>query len=603
MKETRELMFLPLLATVLTIAMVGGTAPAQETSAPDLQRVLRTLDTDGDSELSTDEIQAATERLMSLDADGNGEISLEEMGGPAPLRGTIRQQTVIRILDRDGDLVISAQELAEAGRNLARLDDSGDWRLDTSELGTDLGDAVADDDATVAANPNFFRMNAWVEEMEGAILPGEDERAFEGYTLIHDSAFGYHNANRIYLIDSSGAVVHEWEPGPWQYDAAIAYLLPNGLLLRTVSKHDWLHMRAYPVGANGTVQLLDWDSNVVWEYEMDVPGKHVLHHDVEYLPNGNILAVAYQGFSNEEARSMGWDGEYPRHPRRIVWFNKIVELQPNLEDGSTEIVWQWNSWDHLVQDKFPGRPNYGDVSAETGKLDVNFLRDDYVLFNAGQIHHVNTVEFHQEWDLIVLSSAIHGELWFIDHSTTMEEAAGDSGGRYGVGGDLVYRWGSPAPTKTGTLHDAILWWQHDPNWIEEGLPGAGNMLVYNNGTKRGRDGMHHPDMGQDFEQSWAEIFEIALPTDADGRFDATRETEIVWSWNSDGSEGYFSPFMSGAMRMPNGNTIFVNAHNKHIIEVTPEGERVLDYRVPGPGRMYRIYKYPVDYPAFEGRQL
>ena len=147
------------------------------------------------------------------------------------------------------------------------------------------------DDATVAVNPNFVRMNAWVEEMQGDILPGEDERAFEGYTLIHDSAFGYHNANRIYLIDNNGAVVHEWEPGPWQYDAAVAYLLPNGLLLRTVSKHDWLHMRAYVVGANGTVQLVDWDSNVVWEYEMDVPGKHVPHHDVEYMPNGNTIFV------------------------------------------------------------------------------------------------------------------------------------------------------------------------------------------------------------------------------------------------------------------------------------------------------------------------
>ena len=594
----------PLLpATTLTIAIVAGTALSQDASAPDLERVLRTLDTDGDLELSTDEIQQATERLSGLDTDGDGAISLEEMGGPAPVRGTIRRQVVVRILDRDGDLAISAQELAEASRNLARLDDSGDWRLDTEELGTNRGGEVAGDDATVAANPNFFRMNAWVEEMEGDILPGEDERAFEGYTLIHDSAFGYHNANRIYLIDNNGAVAHEWEPGPWQYDAAVAYLLPNGLLLRTVSKHDWLHMRAYVVGANGTVQLVDWDSNVVWEYEMDVPGKHVLHHDVEYLPNGNILAVAYRGFSFEEARSMGWDGVYPNPARKIIWFNKIVELEPDLEDGSTEIVWQWNSWDHLVQDQFPDRPNYGDVSAATGKLDVNFLRDNQVLFNGGQLHHVNTVQYHEQNDLIVLSSAIHGELWFIDHSTTMEEAAGDSGGRYGRGGDLVYRWGSPAPTKTGTLHDATLWWQHDPNWIAEGLNGAGNLLVYNNGTKRGRDGNHHPDMGQDFEQSWSEILEVSMPMNADGRFDLYRESEIVWSWNTDATEDYFSPFMSGAMRLPNGNTIFVNAHNKHIIEVTPQGERVLDYRVPGPGRMYRIYKYPPDYPAFAGRAL
>ena len=603
MNESRSTRLYRLPAAALAFAIVGGTALAQEPSAPDLQRVMRTLDADGDGQLSTDEVQQAAERLAGLDTDGDGAVSLEEMGGPAYIRGLIRQQLALRVLDRDGDLMISAQELAGASRNLARLDDNGDWRLDTEELGADNEIIVTGDDATEAGNPNFVRMNSWVREMEGDILPGADERAFDGYTLIHDSAFSFHNADRIYLTDNDGAVVHEWEPAPWQYDAAVAYLLENGLLLRTVSKRDWLHMRAYPVGANGTVQLVDWDSNVVWEYEMDVPGKHVLHHDVEYLPNGNILAVAYHGFSFEEARSMGWDGVYPNPDRGIIWFDKIVELKPDLEDGSTEIVWQWNSWDHLVQDKFPDRPNYGDVSAETGKLDVNFMRRGYVLFNAGQLHHVNTVEYHEAFDLIVLSSAIHGELWFIDHSTTMEEAAGDSGGRYGRGGELVYRWGSPAPTKTGTLHDATLWWQHDPNWIAEGLDGAGNLLVYNNGTKRGLDGNHHLEMAADFENSWAEIIEVAMPVDADGRFDMSREPEIVWSWNADASEDYFSPFMSGAVRLPNGNTIFVNAHNKNIIEVTPEGERVLDYRVPGIGRMYRIYKYPKDYPAFRGRSL
>lgn len=48
-----------------------------------------------------------------------------------------------------------------------------------------------------------------VKQFKREILPAEDERAFEGYTLIHDSAFGYHNANRIYLIDNNGAVSAE----------------------------------------------------------------------------------------------------------------------------------------------------------------------------------------------------------------------------------------------------------------------------------------------------------------------------------------------------------------------------------------------------------
>ena len=628
-----------------------------------LQTVMRTLDVDSDQALSTDEVQAAAQRLLSLDSDGDGALSLEEMGGPAPIRGMIRQQYVLRALDEDGDLSVSADELARASRSLAYLDRDGDWNLSHEELnppgppgapppGSDDAPGEAPDDGDGAGGPppgeaapygappggpppggaapygqppggpppggapdgggpgaaNFAnmnmmrRMNEYGSEIVGDILPGADSRAFDGYTLVHDAAFGGQNANRIYLTDMNGETVHQWEPGPYQPEGAVAYLLENGLLLRTISSHHWLHDEHYPVGAAGTVQLLDWDSNVVWEYEMDVPEKHVFHHDVDYMPNGNILAIAYTGFSREEARSMGWDGEFPVNAD-TVWLDKVVELQPDLVDGSTEIVWQWNVWDHLVQDRFPDRPNFGDVESEVGKIDINYLREDYVLFIGGQMNHVNSVDYNAELDQIVLSSAAYGELWFIDHSTTMAEAAGDSGGRHGRGGDLIYRWGNPFTTRSGTLDEATLYWQHDARWITEGLPGAENMLVYNNGTKRRLDGTFDPEAGMDFDTSYSDLMEFRLPIGADGLYDTGRGPEIVWTWNADATEGYFSPFMSGWDRLPNGNTIFVNAHNKQIIEVTPEGERVLDYEVPESGRMYRVYKYARDYPAFDGREF
>ena len=657
-------------AALLLSLILPGLAAAQPLppGLERLQTVMRTLDVDSDQALSTDEVQAATQRLLSLDSDGDGALSLEEMGGPAPIRGMIRQQYVLRALDEDGDLSVSADELARASRSLAYLDRDGDWNLSHDELnppgppgappggpppggpdagGPDAGGPAPDGPAPGGAAPygpppggpppggaapygpppggaqdgggpggapgdggpgaaNFAnmdmmrRMNGYGPEIVGDILPGADDRAFEGYTLVHDGAFGGQNANRIYLTDMNGESVHRWEPERYQPEGSVAYLLENGLLLRTVSSHHWLRGDHYPVGAAGTVQLLDWDSNVVWEYEMDVPGKHVFHHDVDYMPNGNILAIAYTGFSPEEARSMGWDGVFPANAETI-WFDKVVELQPNLEDGSTEIVWQWNTWDHFVQDKFPGRANYGDVESAVGKIDVNYLREGYVLFLRGQMHHVNSVDYNPELDQIVLSSAAYGELWFIDHSTTMAEAAGDSGGRYGRGGDLIYRWGNPLTTRSGTLDEATLFWQHDARWITGGLPGAGNLLVYNNGTNRALDGTFDPELGMDFENSYTDLLEVRLPARADGSYDASREPDLVWSWNLDAGEDYFSPFMSGWDRMPNGNTIFVNGHNKQIIEVTPSGERVLDYIVPENGRKYRVYKYSVDYPGLAGR--
>ncbi len=581
-----------------------------------LQTVIRTLDADNDQSLSTDEVQEATQRLLSLDSNSDGALSLEEMGGPAPIRGMIRQQYVIRALDEDGDLSVSADELARASRSLAYLDRDGDWNLSSEELnppgpapggpppGEPPPEVAPDGGGPGAANfanmDMMRRMNGYESEIVGDILPGTDDRAFDGYTLVHDGAFGGQNANRIYLTNMNGEMVHQWEPERYQPEGSVAYLLENGLLLRTVSSHHWMRGDHYPVGAAGTVQLLDWDSNIVWEYEMDVPGKHVFHHDVDYMPNGNILAIAYTGFSPEEARAMGWDGVFPADAE-TVWLDKVVELQPNLDDGSTEIVWQWNSWDHLVQDKFPDRANFGDVESAVGKIDINYLREDYVLFIGGQMQHVNSVDYNAELDQIVLSSAAYGELWFIDHGTTMAEAAGDSGGRYGRGGDLIYRWGNPSTTRSGTLDDATLYWQHDARWITEGLPGAGNLLVYNNGTKRRLDGTFDPELGMDFENSYTDLLEVRLPVRADGSYDTGREPELVWSWNLDAEEDYFSPFMSGWDRLPNGNTIFVNGHNKQIIEVTPAGERVLDYMVPENGRKYRVYKYPVDHPGIAGR--
>ena len=74
-------------------------------------------------------------------------------------------------------------------------------------------------------------------------------------------------------------------------------------------------------------------------------------------------------------------------------------------------------------------------------------------------------------------------------------------------------------------------------------------------------------------------------------------TEITWSFNRDNSKGLFSPFMSSARRMPNGNTLIVQGYDKRIRELTAAGETVLDYRLGGPGRIYRVLPYEPDYPG------
>ena len=574
---------------------------------PGLWTVPNAVDSNQDGELSMDEVLAAPEALIVLDMDGDGSLDAQEMGAFDQFLPMVRGHNITNLIDADGDVNISAEEVENASEALMILDADGNWHIDTDELtvGLWVGPHFNTGGMTL---PVWNLYRGYTTELDGPTLPGEDVRAFEGYMLIHEA--GDYNlaqmSNATYLLGPDGAKVHEWPHPGYSPEASVAYLLPNGQLLRTVSTHHWTRDKRFPVGATTSIELVNWDGEAVWTYTMSVPEKYSFHHDVEYLPNGNILAIRYTGFTTEEATAMGWDPDLGRNARHaidktgsgLVWLDTVLELEPDLEDGSTEIVWQWNSWEHLVQDRFPDRKNYGDIS-DPGKIHVNYLNlDTDVPYNSGQFFHVNTVDYHPGLDMIVLSSATYGEIWFIDHSTTTAEAASGEGGRYGQGGDLLYRWGNDEAWGKGTRDDSILYWQHDIQWIGDGLPGAGNMLVFNNGNRRTLDGTYARDASDGgFGKSYTDVLEVRMPMNGDGTFDRSREAEIVWSWEEENRADYYSPFMSGVQRLPNGNTIFNRAFDKYITEVTPQGEKVLHFTPPGWGRLYRIYKFAPDYPG------
>ena len=185
----------------------------------------------------------------------------------------------------------------------------------------------------------------------------------------------------------------------------------------------------------------------------------------------------------------------------------LIEVRPNQPaTGQTyaeggEIVWQWHLWDHLVQDIDPSKANYGSVSGNPHLVDINYyLTGDGMGGVPADWTHFNSVQYNPELDQIVVSPREFGELWVIDRSTTTAEAAGRTGGRAGRGGSLLYRWGNPAAYKSGTAADQRLFYQHDPQWIRPGLPGAGNMLVFNNGWNL------NPNL-----PSYSSVIELTLP--------------------------------------------------------------------------------------------
>ncbi len=421
-----------------------------------------------------------------------------------------------------------------------------------------------------------------------------DEGAFEGYTMVAPLFF-----RGTFLIDNDGQLVHAWShdipPG------AATYVLPSGHLLRGGWRpNPWITFG----GLGGLMQEIDWDGNVVWEFEYS-DSLHALHHDMAVLPNGNILMIAWEYKSAEEAVAAGRDPD--SMDADALWPEQLIEVRPTPPNGG-EIVWKWHVWDHLIQDFDATKANFGVVEDHPELIDLNFAPTA-----SADWLHMNAVNYNAELDQIIMSVPGFNEAWVIDHSTTTEEAAGHTGGRYGQGGDLLYRWGNPETYRAGPPSARQLSFQHDVQWIEPGLPGAGNILIFNNGLGRRA----------------SSVLELAPPLDETGAYHREPDgsfanAEEVWRYEDPGV--FFSGFASGAQRLPNGNTLIAEAQNGRIFEVTPEGQIVWQYVnpvtdqgpltqgepvPPGPtpvptflaNSIFRAYRYGVDLPGLQDKDL
>ena len=400
--------------------------------------------------------------------------------------------------------------------------------------------------------------------------------AFDGYTLFAPSRFP-----AAYLIDNDGRLVHSWDLAETGHTP---YLLEDGSIIRTVL-----------FGA----ERVAWDGTPVWRY---VYSGGLAHHDIEVLPNGNVLMIALQTKSAAQAIAEGRDpgglaeGE--------LWVDSIIEVEPT-GPTSGNVVWEWRSWDHLVQDYDPAQNNFSAVDEHPELIDINFV-DSRIPPGSADRHHANAVDYNEELDQIVLSVRNFSEIWVIDHSTTTEEAAGHTGGNSGKGGDLLYRWGNPQAYRAGGPDDQQFFLQHDSRWIEEGLPGAGNILVFNNGNDRPGG-------------SRSSVDEIVPPVDGEGNYtltpgEAYGPSEATWTH----AGAFYSEFASGAVRLPNGNTLIDSAVPGTLFEVTSEGATVWKYVNPvtdsgplvqgdpvpiGLNVVFRAYRYAPDYPGLQGRDL
>ncbi len=364
---------------------------------------------------------------------------------------------------------------------------------------------------------------------------------------------------KTYLINNDGTIANTWQSN--YLPGLSAYMRPNGNILRPIR----LNLEQ---GGSGGIEEYTSQGELVWSFQYYSQNNYQTHHDIKPLPNGNVLMLAWEYIDEIDVINAG------RNPDSVsgsVAFEHIIEVQPTSQTSGI-IVWQWHSFDHLIQDYDPEKNNFGVVADHPELLDINYGGNEVDWL------HCNSIDYNEHFDQILISSRNFNEIWIIDHGLTTEQAAGHTGGRYGKGGDILYRWGNPKAYRVNNAPRRF-YEQHDATWIDIDCPGAGNILVFNNGVERG----------------YSSVDEIIPPVDSSGFYFYSPGTAYapdnpLWSYTS---TGFYSNKYSGAQRLRSGNTLICDGVASRFFEVTPQMTKVWQYDAPQQGGVFKIlYIYP-----------
>ena len=149
--------------------------------------------------------------------------------------------------------------------------------------------------------------------------------------------------------------------------------------------------------------------------------------------------------------------------------------------------------------------------------------------------------------------------------------------------------------------------QHHCHMVPRGLPGEGNILIFDNG---GWGGYDVPNPGSPTGVKAAlrdhsrvlEIDPVAM--------------KIVWQYTPTEAgflapmdcNRFYSPFISGMQRLPNGNTLITEGSDGRVFEVTKDHELVWEFISPYWGQklpmnmVYRAYRVPYEWVPQLGKQ-
>ena len=427
------------------------------------------------------------------------------------------------------------------------------------------------------------------------LISYDNDLAFDGHNLLFP-----HNQPNVYLLNNCGEIVHTW-PDSAVVPGNSVYITTEGKLLKCKRKTtSAVNDPIWAGGGGETVEILSWENDLIASFTLN-DSLYRLHHDIAELPNGNILMISWQLKTLEQSIAAGRDPSTLAQDK--LWSETIFEWNPNLDS----IVWEWNVWDHLIQDFDPTKDNFGTVSEHPELININYDthngHPDWL--------HINSIDYNITLDQIMLSVPYFDELWVIDHSTSTQEAASHSGGNSGRGGDLLYRWGNPRAYNQGDSSDQQLFFPHDIHWqvsdAQVSESDFGRIVLFNN------------RVGADFStvNTLIPTFEQGQYVRSNGTYLPTQFERIIRHPGDDLRS--YSNSLSSAQLLPNGNFLVCAGRWGYNYEVTPQDQLVWEYITPfvrGQRAMqgdstlminnnltFRIKRYPITFEGFNGRDL
>ena len=435
--------------------------------------------------------------------------------------------------------------------------------------------------ALIGFPPSFI--NAIVSVYPTGTTIYQPDKTWNGYTLL-DTADG----EGVALIDMNGNILKRWPElagmGPFR-------MFPGGYVMggnvsRTpyqesvaLIEYDWdgdevwrfdrLDMVAAPT-SNDKKKSND-DSPAVWasrqHHDWQREGNPVGYYSPELTPNvtsGNTLILGHKNVTNLDVSDKRLEDD------------TIYEVS-----WEGEILWEWLASDHIDEMGFSQDARnaiYRSVAFNDARQSADWLHVNSANYlGPNKWYDAGDERFHPEH--IMISSRTANIIAIIARD-----------------GSIVWRMG-PDYTESAPLAElGQIIGQHNPHIIPQGLPGAGNLLVFDNGGHGGYGNANpaRPDGTNSMTRDSSRVLEINPLT-----------FEVIWEYSiGPGTESFqfYSWYVSNAQRLPNGNTMVNEGMNGRIFELTEDKELVWEFVSPffsddatPSHRVYRAYRLPYEW--------